>query len=241
MDTLIGVMDEVSHSSSNSYSSGSEQNDMNDTESSPSSSTFRRTSSSCDGPSEGVAPFVRMDVDRVQVPMASEPIGTTIPDPPSGTGAGTGRGTKDRSPELIRLLLPDAEITEKGVNTFYNSCGRLFHVFPRDQIAKCYHAAYKNQDDAGPNVKVDICFLMSVAAVGAQYLHEDFPADMDGSFYDIARHCYETVVEKQPLDAIKVCALLALYNIMDKDTISLAYVGKYRDRSWHERPYGSCY
>lgn len=69
--------------------------------------------------------------------------------------------------------------------------------------------------------------MTSVAAVGVQYKADDFDNGLEGDFYDVARHHFVDVLEDRPLESIKVCALLAMYNIMNKGTVSVAYVGKH--------------
>ncbi|RSL89223.1 hypothetical protein CDV31_015918 [Fusarium ambrosium] len=53
---------------------------------------------------------------------------------------------------------------------------------------------------------------------------DDFDVGTDAVFYDVARHFFENLVEEQPLDAIKACTMLAMYNMMNKATVSLAYI-----------------
>jgi hypothetical protein len=55
---------------------------------------------------------------------------------------------------------------------------------------------------------------------------DDFSLETETYFYDLARHYFDAVVEYHPLRAIKVCTLLAQYNIMSKCMVSLAYVGE---------------
>jgi hypothetical protein len=128
--------------------------------------------------------------------------------------------------ESIRRLMPEASVTWKAVEAFFKCGGKLFHVFNKEAIARSHEDVYGKRSDPGEKGKVAICFVMAVAAVGAQYVHECFSDDVERTFYDLARHCSEAVAEQQPLDSIKVCSLLALYNILEKDEVSLAYVGE---------------
>lgn len=75
------------------------------------------------------------------------------------------------------------------------------------------------------NQKAAVCCLAAVASVGVQYNADAFEAGTDGVFYDVARHFFENLMEEKPLDAIKTCSVLAMYNIMNKATVSLAYLG----------------
>ncbi|RSL53851.1 hypothetical protein CEP53_007602 [Fusarium sp. AF-6] len=102
--------------------------------------------------------------------------------------------------------------------------GRLFHVFSREQILRYHKDVFVNDGCTVANQKTAICCLAAVAAVGVQYNSDDFDVGTDAVFYDVARHFFENLVEEQPLDAIKACTMLAMYNMMNKATVSLAYI-----------------
>jgi hypothetical protein len=65
---------------------------------------------------------------------------------------------------------------------------------------------------------------MAVAAVGALYAADGSGQPKGHVFYDVARCYLDDVIERRPYDAIKVCALLAQYNVLSKATVSLSYV-----------------
>lgn len=64
----------------------------------------------------------------------------------------------------------------------------------------------------------------AVAAVGTQHLHEAIYTAVEEAFYDLARHYQDDMLQLYPLDAIKVCTLLAMYNVFNKANVALAYV-----------------
>ncbi|KAH6971648.1 hypothetical protein BKA56DRAFT_495126 [Ilyonectria sp. MPI-CAGE-AT-0026] len=130
----------------------------------------------------------------------------------------------DTSTFLISLVIPSASVAQAAIDSFFSSSGKLFHVFSRKHISGCYENVFGSDGCPIPSQKTAICCLAAVAAVGVQYNAEDFELGTDGVFYDVARHFLENLMEEQPLDAIKVCALLAMYNIMNKATVSLAYI-----------------
>ncbi|KAH7468366.1 hypothetical protein FOMA001_g15867 [Fusarium oxysporum f. sp. matthiolae] len=131
----------------------------------------------------------------------------------------------DASASLISVVIPSASTTQAAVDSFFSSSGKLFHVFSREQVSGYYKDVFGRDGCPIPNQKTAICCLAAVAAVGVQYNAGDFEASIEGVFYDLARHFFGSFMEEQPLDAIKVCALLAMYNIMNKATVSLAYIG----------------
>ncbi|KAJ4014779.1 hypothetical protein NW758_015148, partial [Fusarium oxysporum] len=130
----------------------------------------------------------------------------------------------DASAFLISVVIPSASTTQAAVDSFFSSSGKLFHVFSREQVSGYYKDVFGRDGCPIPNQKTAICYLAAVAAVGVQYNAGDFEASIEGVFYDLARHFFGSFMEVQPLDAIKVCALLAMYNIMNKATVSLAYI-----------------
>ncbi|KAI3579731.1 hypothetical protein IWW34DRAFT_908952 [Fusarium oxysporum f. sp. albedinis] len=130
----------------------------------------------------------------------------------------------DASAFLISVVIPSASTTQAAVDSFFSSSGKLFHVFSREQVSGYYKDVFGRDGCPIPNQKTAICCLAAVAAVGVQYNAGDFEASIEGVFYDLARHFFGSFMEEQPLDAIKVCALLAMYNIMNKATVSLAYI-----------------
>ncbi|GAP90753.2 putative nitrate assimilation regulatory protein nirA [Rosellinia necatrix] len=69
----------------------------------------------------------------------------------------------------------------------------------------------------------DLCCLMVVAASGALYTDTADAAASSAMFYGIAKIHFDAVLETRPLDAIKVCTLFCLYNILDKAVTSIAY------------------
>lgn len=129
---------------------------------------------------------------------------------------------------LISLILPSAATTVAAVQSFYASSGKLFHAFSREDMDLCYKAVFGLTLDGRPNIhnRVALCSLAAVASVGVQYNPGDFEKGSEEVFYDVARHYFAYVVEERPLDAIKVCTMLAMYNVMNKATVSLAYVGR---------------
>ncbi|KAK3941039.1 hypothetical protein QBC46DRAFT_111363 [Diplogelasinospora grovesii] len=130
----------------------------------------------------------------------------------------------DASAYLIRLIIPSAQSTKAAIQSFFSSSGKLFHVFSPRQVEQSYKSVFSLDGLPNTTQKVAICCLCCVAAIGIQYNAADFDKGSEEIFYDVARHFFVDVVEDRPLDAIKVCTLLAMYNIMNKATVALAFV-----------------
>lgn len=129
----------------------------------------------------------------------------------------------------FRLLLPNPSLTLEAIDSFFNCSGKLFHVFSKDYILQCYQAVFYESRVPQEQLKAKICCLTAVASVGAQYRPDKLTKEDELGLYNLSRHFFEVAVDQTPLHAIKVCTLFAQYNIMNKEMISLGYVGKRPD------------
>lgn len=127
---------------------------------------------------------------------------------------------------VIQLAVPNPEFVKYAIAAFFSSTGKLFQFFTREQVARYYDMVF--DQEARETNKVAICCVALVAAMGLQYEQSDENASRErmDELYNIGRHYYEAALVEHPLDAIKVCGLLAMFNIFDKVKISLAYIGK---------------
>ncbi|KAK0619661.1 hypothetical protein B0T14DRAFT_566490 [Immersiella caudata] len=159
--------------------------------------------------SRGSSPFT---VGHGDLPPVLRPPDSTIRDPDS----------------LIRFIMPNEDAIRAAVRNFYACSGGLFHAFPQRQVEEYCNRIFDNGHRLDVSQRVAICCVCCVAAVGVQYYPTDVTLNVDrGSaalLYDISRHYFANILEEQPLEAIKVCAILAMYNIFEKATAGLAYV-----------------
>lgn len=125
------------------------------------------------------------------------------------------------SPAPYISLVP--KLTRAATQSFYSSSGKLFHVFTPEQTESYHKAVFGFSGQANGSCKVEICCLASVAAVGVQYNPADFEAGSDLGFYDLAKRYFADLAEQRSPDAIRVCTMLALYNVLIKDTCALGW------------------
>ncbi|KAK0654531.1 hypothetical protein QBC41DRAFT_57716 [Cercophora samala] len=125
---------------------------------------------------------------------------------------------------LYLAALPSAKLTWAGVQSFFSSSGRLFHVFSVEQVDEHHKAVFGLHGRPNLDERVSICCLAIVAAIGVQYNPNEFEKGVDELLYSAARLLYTDVLEYGPLTAIKVCTLLAMYNVNNKATVALAYI-----------------
>lgn len=127
--------------------------------------------------------------------------------------------------ELWHLGIPNAQVTSLGVQSFFSSCGKLFHIFSREQMEAYHRAVFGIDGPPDTTQKLAICCLSGLAAVGVQYNPSVFEKGIEKVFHDVSRRFFSEVMEEEPLATIKVCTLFAMYNILNKATVALAYVG----------------
>ncbi|KAK7972455.1 hypothetical protein PG988_006589 [Apiospora saccharicola] len=123
-------------------------------------------------------------------------------------------------------VLTSREQTASFVDAFFSTNDQLFHVFSKDQVEKYIHLCYDEDSQKQP---ANTCCLLAVAAVGcSQYRHEvvDKQLQPRRTFYDLARDHFESARDIQPPDAIKVFAMLCLYNITSSADEAARYAEK---------------
>jgi hypothetical protein len=114
---------------------------------------------------------------------------------------------------------------QRAIDGFFGCSGKLFHVFTQDQVSAFLKDAF-HDGKLDESQKASICCIAAISAVGTQYSSIDSDINAGMEFYENARLYFEVIIEERPYDSIKICALLAVYNIMHKATVALAYVGK---------------
>ncbi|KAK4187014.1 hypothetical protein QBC35DRAFT_385935 [Podospora australis] len=173
----------------------------------PTPSTHRESSRAA---SEASTPLSARSSSSLTLVQSSSPSSTRI--------------RTETSDYLFQFVLPSAKSVSDGVQSFFGSSGKLFHVFSPEQAQEYYWTVFGLK--GLPNVKERkaICCLCIIAAIGVQYNPSDFEQGADELLYNVARRFFTDVMEESPLEAIKVCTLLAMYNVMNKATAALAYI-----------------
>ncbi|RGP80771.1 nitrate assimilation regulatory nira [Fusarium longipes] len=146
---------------------------------------------------------------------------SSISGQPSPLTTSTNQSSSDQ------LQNPDASVTAQALDSFFSCSGKLFHVFNKDDILEYYRHVFEAEESFSESLEAKLGCIMAVAAVGAQYQSSKFSKDLRVRFYNLAKLSLDAIIEQQPLQAIKVCTLLAQYNIFDKEMVALSYVGKW--------------
>lgn len=131
-----------------------------------------------------------------------------------------------QAPSSIALAVPSAQLTRRAVDGFFSCSGKLFHVYTQSQVSRLADSVFGEGDSESEDRKADIASLMAVAAVGSQYANATMDDETQEQFYSIAKVHLDFVITRRPLEGVKVCALLCMYNVFGKATVSLAYAGE---------------
>ncbi|KAI1429321.1 hypothetical protein F5Y12DRAFT_710226 [Xylaria sp. FL1777] len=123
----------------------------------------------------------------------------------------------------VDLVVPSAPVTNSAIDGFFSCSGKLFHVFSEAQVSRIAESVYSEMDTESEDRRADIGSLMAVAAVGSQYANTVIEDKVRETFYNVAKFYLEDVITRRPLESIKVCTLLCMYNVFGKATVSLAY------------------
>lgn len=132
----------------------------------------------------------------------------------------------DQSSRFLQVALPDTPAILEAIDSFFACSSTLFHVFTRHEIDRCAGDFCQIRDPQTLDKTSSICPVMAVAAVGAQYRPEKFSDQVATEFYDVAARLLDATLSKAPLHGLKASVLLAHYNVMDKPTTSIDFVGK---------------
>ena len=146
----------------------------------------------------------------------------------------------------IALLSPTQEsATVDGLlgslEMFHNCVGALFYIMNREEVQSriiSMTASGHNHIPLGTffnngsslELRTYAAELAGMAAIGV--VHAQLadpatapPAELADYFYVVAKHGLDAAILYNPLRAMKVCALVGMYNIIVKATVALAYIG----------------
>lgn len=115
---------------------------------------------------------------------------------------------------------------EKAADTLLKVSGLVFRVYSAEQQQEILRHVYHGSDRHSS--KAAICELCSLSAVGTQFSGGLIPPDDGDIMYSVAKQFLDDVIAVSPLRALKVVTLLAIYNMINHATVSLAYIGKSR-------------
>jgi hypothetical protein len=145
------------------------------------------------------------------------------------------------SPIVHAVLQPSEVIVamDSGIDAFFSCTGCVFHIYGQDEAHRLLSTIRPHilQDSWLVQLKVSLCSVCIMAAVGLQYTTDAIPGPrLDASaengmhkyitiFYELTKYLMEIVIENDVIEAMKVCAALCVFNSIEHVTVALAYAG----------------
>ncbi|KAK8094891.1 hypothetical protein PG997_001576 [Apiospora hydei] len=125
-----------------------------------------------------------------------------------------------------RMSVSDTTRIRTAVDAFFEFSEQWFLVFSKETIMGYHRDIYVDSLDRPQTVKqAELCCLCAVAAMGMRYANTDQHAlGYSETLYHTATNYFALLYKILPLDAIKVCTLLANFNIKSKRSTALAFV-----------------
>ncbi|KAG9635400.1 hypothetical protein KCU64_g15031, partial [Aureobasidium melanogenum] len=119
--------------------------------------------------------------------------------------------------------LPSVDVLRRCISAFYNESGKLFQVIPSSHVETQFQILAAAQGDKQAR-RLAICELCAVGAIGSQYIKEYLPEGVQQNMYSAAKHLLEDAVTADASRAAKICVMLCMYNIMDKQKVAMTLV-----------------
>lgn len=119
--------------------------------------------------------------------------------------------------------MPNVLITKTCVTEFFRASGKIFHVFQPVQVFDAIESTFSTSNAVKD--KMHMSLVCITAAIGSFYLAgtDTFYPQLGEHYYRIAKIFLEDIVATQSRESVKICALLALYNILRQNISCLAF------------------
>lgn len=127
---------------------------------------------------------------------------------------------------------------KEPIDRFFNCVGALFYIMDKDEVQKNIESIRDFDMPLGDMVTMNVdarttttaAELAGMAAVGV--VHSRLanpaaarPAELADYFYAVSKLGLDAAIEYNPLRAVKICALIAMYNVIVHASVALAYLG----------------
>jgi hypothetical protein len=129
---------------------------------------------------------------------------------------------------------------------FFNCVGALFYIVNEDAVEESIQSirhvdvplgdlVSANEDPKTTTIAAELAGMASIGVVHATLSDPASapPAELADYFYAVAKLGLDAAMEYSPLRAVKICALVAMYNIIVHATVALSYLGTNKRDSQH--------
>ncbi|KAF2015138.1 hypothetical protein BU24DRAFT_452012 [Aaosphaeria arxii CBS 175.79] len=122
---------------------------------------------------------------------------------------------------LAESIRAQRETIRQSYSTFLQCSATSFHVYSQEQVNGLLDAFRPECTDISLST---LCSTCAVAAVGERFYPGPVSPSDYSHFFNAAKQLLDDCIDQTPLQAIKVCALLGMCNIITKSTAALAYI-----------------
>lgn len=144
---------------------------------------------------------------------------------PTPSHTQTGLPDLSDSRPLAATLRAQGDVLMEAFSTFLQCTATIFHIYTQDEVEDLLTDSLQVDDQVPLSTLCEIC---GIAAVGSRFSRSKISPEMGEFYFSVTKQLLDECIEKTPLQAMKVCALLAMCNIINKATAAFAYVGQCR-------------
>ena len=155
-----------------------------------------------------------------QAPSVSEQV--PMPEPPTVT---TPLSSLWDPSQMVGVMRSRRKALKDAFASFLECTGPIFYVYTQPEVDRLLDATLDQRRELSLS---DLCEVCGIAALGSRFSRDEISPQQGQYYYEATKTLLEDCIETAPLRAIKVSALLAMCNIINKATVAIAYVGKLR-------------
>ncbi|XPS91775.1 hypothetical protein M3J09_001184 [Ascochyta lentis] len=125
------------------------------------------------------------------------------------------------SATLSATLRSQGDVLTEAFSIFLKCTSSIFHVYTQEEVDALLSKSLETDTQTPLSTLCEVC---AVAAVGSRFSRSRISPELGEYYSSVTKQLLDECIEKTPLQAVKVCALLAMCNIINKATAAFAYV-----------------
>ncbi|TKX22560.1 fungal Zn(2)-Cys(6) binuclear cluster domain-containing protein 14 [Elsinoe australis] len=141
---------------------------------------------------------------------------------------------------FINFVYGYRKVIADAMTKFNTINGNIFYTYTHQQVTDLCDMIGRLSADQVDNAT--LCEICAIAALAGQFSRDEIDITMIDLYYSIAKQTLDDCIVARPMRAMKVAALLSMYNVVAKATAALAFVHiglsitKYQGLDRPERP-----
>jgi hypothetical protein len=136
------------------------------------------------------------------------------------------------SAPLAATLRLHGDVLMEAFSTFLKCTATIFHIYTQEEVDALLTESLQTDGQIPLSTLCEVC---GIAAVGSRFSRAKISPELGEYYYTVTKQLLDECIEKTPLRAMKVCALLAMCNIVNKATAAFAYVGGFHASLSHSK------